>query len=61
LLGIIKLGRERNQTVREKLGVQNWVCRIRSEGTAMSTKVAPALKREWTKQALQCKPKGVET
>jgi hypothetical protein len=57
LLGFTELDRERNQSVREKLGVQNIVLEIKYQ-------------REWLqrvermdtdripKQALKCRPKG---
>jgi hypothetical protein len=58
LLGITKLDRERNQSVREKLGVQNIVLEIQQYQREWLQHVARMGTGRIPKQALKCRPKG---
>jgi hypothetical protein len=58
LLGITKLGRKRNQSVREKLGVQNSVLEIKQYEREWLQHVERMHRDRLPKQALEYKPKG---
>jgi hypothetical protein len=58
LLGIIKLDRERNQSVREKLGVQNIVLEIKEYQREWLQHVERMDRDRIPKQALKYRPKG---
>jgi hypothetical protein len=57
LLGITKLDRERNQSVREKLGMQNIVLEIRQYQREWLQHVERMDTDRIPKQALKCRPK----
>jgi hypothetical protein len=61
LLGITKLDMERNQSVREKLGVQNIVLEIKQHQREWLQHVERMGTGRIPKQALKCRPKGRET
>jgi hypothetical protein len=58
LLGITKLDMERNQSVREKLGVQNIVLEIQQYQRQWLQYVQRIGTDRIPKQALKCRPKG---
>jgi hypothetical protein len=58
LLGITKLDRERNQSVREKLGVQNIVLEIKQYQREWLQHVERMDTDRIPKQALKYRPKG---
>jgi hypothetical protein len=58
LLGITKLDRERNQSVREKLGVQNILLEIKQYQREWLQDVERMGRDRIPKQALKCRPKG---
>jgi hypothetical protein len=58
LLGIPKLDRERNQSMREKLGVQNIVLEIKQYQREWLQHVGRMDTDRIPKQALKCRPKG---
>jgi hypothetical protein len=58
LLGITKLDKEKNQTIREKLGVQNIVKEIKQYKQKWLQYVQRMDTNRIPKQALQYKPKG---
>jgi hypothetical protein len=60
LLGITKLDRERNQSVREKLGLQNIVPEIKQYQREWLQHVERMDRDRITKQALKYRPKGRE-
>jgi hypothetical protein len=58
LLGITKLERERNQSVREKIGVQNNVLEIKQYQREWPQRVERMDTDRIPKQALKYRPKG---
>jgi hypothetical protein len=58
LLGITKLDRERNQSVRERPGVQNIVLEIKQYQREWLQHVERMGTDRIPKQALKCRPKG---
>ena len=58
LLGITKLDKEKNQCIRQKLGVQNIVKEIKQYPKRWLQHVQRMDTKRLPKQALQCKPKG---
>jgi hypothetical protein len=58
LLGVIKLDRERNQSVREKLGVQNIVLEIKQYQRQWLQHVERTDTDRIPKQALKYRPRG---
>jgi hypothetical protein len=58
LLGITKLDKEKNQCIREKLGVQNTVTEIRQYQQKRLQHVQRMDANRIPKQALQYRPKG---
>jgi hypothetical protein len=58
LFGITKLDRERNQSVREKLGVQTIVLEIKKYQREWLQHVERMGTDRVPKQALKCRPKG---
>jgi hypothetical protein len=58
LLGITKLDKEKNQTIKEKLGVQNIVKEIKQYQQKWLQHIQRMDTNRIPKQALQYKPKG---
>jgi hypothetical protein len=58
LLGITKLDREKNKSVREKLGVQKIVLEIKQYQQEWLQQVERMGTDRIPKQALKCRPKG---
>jgi hypothetical protein len=58
LLGITKLDRQRNQSHRERLGVQNIVLEIKQYQREWLQHVERMGRGRIPKQALKCRPKG---